>query len=358
MRWLLATVVCLLSGCAAGQAPLTNPFLGPTTVPPPSTGAGGTVAPAAPYYQPNTAPTQAPAYQAPQAPTYRAPQAPASRAPAYQPPARPVPAAPPYGAAPTSRVKVVTRDREVAANQATAGRFSNNRLRHVSVSDERTVPEPSNVFEDARATEPVLAASHDSRHDDSRVVRAVARDASENPPSKVLPAGQQAVHETVIRIVEPKADTVGPHDDELARSGGEPRNFVASGPIRDLKSLPPARRRVNRVTTDRGRVSQAAVRSRAAMDRSGGRYSYDPSYRTLRGKLEYSAVRHRWKLRYIPIDSSETDEFGGSVELATGSDLQSFKPGQFVVIEGTLGQESGLAHDFAPRYRIDSIQAL
>jgi hypothetical protein len=85
-------------------------------------------------------------------------------------------------------------------------------------------------------------------------------------------------------------------------------------------------------------------------------YGYDPEYRWLRGKLEYSQIDRRWKLRYIPVDGS-TDRFGGSVVLADPSVLTGFERGDFVELRGHLGDpepEKG----FAPTYEVAQIRPL
>jgi hypothetical protein len=87
------------------------------------------------------------------------------------------------------------------------------------------------------------------------------------------------------------------------------------------------------------------------------RYGYDPQYGWLRGRLEYSQVDRRWKLRYIPIDG-ETDDFGGSVVLADTALLSGYERGQWVEVRGSLGETPTDDRSYAPIYRVSQIKRL
>jgi hypothetical protein len=87
---------------------------------------------------------------------------------------------------------------------------------------------------------------------------------------------------------------------------------------------------------------------------SPGKYEADRNYRWLKGKLEYSKLDERWKLRYIPIDG-DTDEFGGSVVLLGSRLMQEFKPGEYVTVYGTLGETDSRNGGFAPSYTVDRV---
>lgn len=87
------------------------------------------------------------------------------------------------------------------------------------------------------------------------------------------------------------------------------------------------------------------------------RYGRAPDYTRLKGKLEYSATRKQWKLRYIPVDAAgQTDQYGGSVLLAGVADMSQFHDGDFAAIEGTLGQRADDAKDYAASYQVRQIQ--
>jgi hypothetical protein len=70
-------------------------------------------------------------------------------------------------------------------------------------------------------------------------------------------------------------------------------------------------------------------------EQPGMSYGYDPDYKTLRGKLEYSVATRRWKLVYLPPDGP-IDEYGGTVVLPDPAQLNGFEAGQFVAVQGTF----------------------
>lgn len=75
----------------------------------------------------------------------------------------------------------------------------------------------------------------------------------------------------------------------------------------------------------------------------------------LKGRLEYSQARQRWKLRYISLDG-EADRFGGSVVLQNSSLLSGCNPGDFVEVNGRITGESKTPGDFAPDYEISQLK--
>jgi hypothetical protein len=95
----------------------------------------------------------------------------------------------------------------------------------------------------------------------------------------------------------------------------------------------------------------------AAVDppHSTARFAHDAQYQWLNGRLEFSQLDRRWKLRYIEIDG-ETDGFGGSVILADASALEGFRPGEFVTVRGVVDTTQTRAGSFAPAYRLQQIQ--
>ena len=75
----------------------------------------------------------------------------------------------------------------------------------------------------------------------------------------------------------------------------------------------------------------------------------------LKGKLEYSESTHTWRLRYSPPEGA-TDNFGGSVILPDASKLAGLNPGDFVTVQGSVGQVSTGQGSFAPQYNLERIQ--
>ena len=107
---------------------------------------------------------------------------------------------------------------------------------------------------------------------------------------------------------------------------------------------------------DRAQGSAVAPASYEASE-GASRYGFADDYHWLRGRLEYSESHKQWKLRYIPIDGM-TDTFGGSVVLENGDALSNYQHGDFVEVEGTLGDESEDVKDFAPRYALQNVRTL
>ncbi|HBO43310.1 MAG TPA: hypothetical protein DD670_05135 [Planctomycetaceae bacterium] len=103
--------------------------------------------------------------------------------------------------------------------------------------------------------------------------------------------------------------------------------------------------------TDATRTSDV----RPAIKSLPSRYEHDPEYAWLRGRLEYSEVDRRWKLRYIPIND-ETDQFGGSVVLADSSLLSGLQKGDFVEVRGRLVTDEAGQWGYAPVYEVAQSQ--
>ena len=106
-------------------------------------------------------------------------------------------------------------------------------------------------------------------------------------------------------------------------------------------------------------ASRSPAASAAGTNRNVGtsNYGYDPQYRWLKGKLEYSQSDRSWKLRYIPADEAG-DQFGGSVKLANTPSLNGFQSGDLVVVQGAVSTTRSTADQssFAPLYNVARIQ--
>jgi hypothetical protein len=177
-----------------------------------------------------------------------------------------------------------------------------------------------------------------------------------------------------IRVVEPatKVREAAPADDLR-----EPGRFEPEGPVTEISDLPQERtasqpRATIRAASDRATRSTPAgeqppaspsrfastTRSTAsAQNTTRQRYGYDPQYRSLQGRLEFSESEDRWKLRYIPIDG-QTDKHGGSVILSPSPELDGFEPGEFVTVEGEVGKRDPRSRGFAPDYQVQRITRL
>lgn len=210
------------------------------------------------------------------------------------------------------------------------------------------------------------------------------------PPSlaKKSPAGTLAGRERVIRIIEPRpkasAGSLPAGDRHLSAADPsapvEPRRLNVPARAVDIMDLPAAGtsrspggtpsasqadgvRLVSgaRGADDSGEVTAAVGSASGGTDggataeftpRAG--YGHDPEYAWLRGKLEYSQIDRRWKLRYIPVDG-ETDKYGGSVLLPDASVLAGCERGDFVEVRGRVGRRD-LKKSYAPTYEVAEIE--
>ncbi len=80
-------------------------------------------------------------------------------------------------------------------------------------------------------------------------------------------------------------------------------------------------------------------------------YGYTSDYRELHGRLEYSPIQKRWKLRYVPTHG-RTDRYGGSVILIETSQLQGLVEDQFVIATGRLRSHG----DDPPEYLVETLR--
>jgi hypothetical protein len=94
--------------------------------------------------------------------------------------------------------------------------------------------------------------------------------------------------------------------------------------------------------------------STAATDAASTNFGYDPQYRWLKGKLEYSQSTRSWRLRYISPDGA-TDNYGGSVILPDAAKLNGLQLGDLVYAEGTPGAAGSDPSSFAPQYNLQRI---
>jgi len=88
-------------------------------------------------------------------------------------------------------------------------------------------------------------------------------------------------------------------------------------------------------------------------DHTGVNYGYDPGYKALRGKLDYSVTARLWRLRYLPMDGP-IDEYGGTVVIADSRQVNGFEPGDFVAVQGSLSPPT--AGDNSATYAISRIK--
>jgi len=387
----LVAAAALLSGCQSPQ-PAYNPFNGPTVVPPPGT---AVPPPGQPYYgSPAGAPLLPPTTNVPP-PTNSTirPQGPANFAPvpaggmsssftpnvSPQPPAAfPAPASaapisaspapvsgttaqarpvygPPGGNALPQRIGPVAGSPTVA--QAPAGQPT---LAQSPLPSGWSAPAAasassiasSNAQPSAAASGPPTSATNSS------AARGTVTPASFTTPSPAIriadppTAGSPALSTTISPSSATSSQTSRsarvPEIGELPAFSGRSAPVATSPPVAAAPTL--ARTSTGSSGTVWNRPSGVPPNA----DQPAAGFGYDPQYRWLKGKLEYSQATQTWRLRYIPPDGA-TDNFGGSVVLSDASRLGGLKPGDLVYAEGTPGTAGTTTGSFAPIYTLQRI---
>jgi hypothetical protein len=335
----LLIAVFVLAGCRGQGAPGTDPFFGRTRVPPPGTGVISG-APTDPYYG----------------------GAPYSEAPRYVPPGASTPQGPP---ATSTQPPASGGGRNYTPPGGTFKYQGSSWTRRGSRLASRS---------ETRITPPALSD----------------RSGGLTPKAASAPPGR----ERVIQVLQPRETTAGGPKQEIrvphaarASTTEEPRRLrIPKGAV-EITDLPRAGRLTSAtrppaasagngvrpvsgtkrpddsaaVTAAVGFSAATPGRTSAAEFTARENYGHDPDYRWLRGKLEYSQIDRRWKLRYIPIDGTAidgtTDDFGGSVVLPDEKRLAGCERGDFVEVRGQLGKKAPNS-DFSPTYEVAEVKRL
>ena len=357
MKRLLGAVVAMLSlvGCRA-PAPPNDPFLYRSTIPPPGTITPG-VAPAGQPYYPAPAPGAVPG------PPTISPGVPISPTAPLGPtgvPVSPVPAPAPSKYAPPGGFNYQSSLRSPAAIPAPQsiattlpGRTSTDPA--VVTAANWQVPKAD------RADSPILTPIAAQPRPEPSVVRIV------EPAKIALPAAANdsptapATSDSGVTPTAPTAAAPSPSTPDSAAPMPVTISTATAASSAVAKTAdPPA---VPEITDFPAVASGATSRLRPAAEEStpinipaerpGASYGYDPDYKTLRGKLEYSVASRRWKLIYMPPDGA-IDEFGGSVVLPDASQLAGFEAGDFVTASGVFSAPTATAG--APMFAIQRIK--
>jgi len=398
MKWplTLITVAVALSGCQSQSPPTADPFFGRTRVPPPGTGNmsgpptdpyfGGTPSATGPMSRPAGSPAVTPHTVIPQTPgTFTpgtspivpdtSPMAPgmnnrytppagtfdqrngsgfgsnpsASRGPTIRIPPPSLTAGTPIRATPEENTPVVAET--PGPTVATTGMTAPATTPSVSLAGrERIVrilqPRPK----------PVAAASCDS-----------ASSCEPTPSCEPMPVAAVDCRPREPRLLNVPVDAIDIRDLPKVQTSTSPNRSTAV-PGQDAFRLisgvqPSVPSRQSSVPGDSVAVVTAAVAEATESGKTTAKgfapksnYGYGADYAWLRGRLEYSRIDQRWKLRYIPIDG-ETDRYGGSVVLPDQSLLSGFERGDFIEARGQidlLNPKKG----FAPTYRATAVKRL
>ncbi|MBL9162714.1 MAG: hypothetical protein JNL18_08290 [Planctomycetaceae bacterium] len=365
-------VVTLVAGCRSQSTPLTNPFLTPDRVPPPST---QTLAPGAaqPYYpgqtMPGTAPLAAGAPAYPQIPAAAAPPNTFVAPPGALPPASAYPGAgatypggtypssppvtpttpplgggvyPPQAKGESIGVPSDAQSMRFASATLTPQPSSASAFGDAAGAAGATSAQPAQFRTPIQSMLPVAGASNPSGAD-----RAFTPNAGVQSPqqaaqlSGVTPAEYQAPVGTVKATAANGGAPAGAISAPAAADGFRPQG---SQPRTAATSEPPSAS---------GFRPPSIGNQTAGGDTPNARFGVGPQQEWLRGQLEFHPDG-RWAINYMA--DGPKDQIGGRVQIENPQVLANLSPGEFVVVEGQLfGQQIDEA-SYQPVYRISSVQ--
>ena len=306
----LPLAALVLVGCQNQPNTLSNPFLAPDRVPPPSTRVL-TPGAAQPYYPGDPAPSIGGA------------------APPYQPAPAAAPAstgAPPAGAwnsapqgtsnyAPSSAVGQ-TNSTNLASGEVIRVPEDRSRLRFPPPLAD--APEPSYAFTSSAPAEAFAAASAPGP--------ASILPTPPTPPSASFPVNagvRPAAYEALPQQVEIRAIAPARHE-EPAPSLPDRFGIASSDGFRAQGSV------ARRTATDE------PIRPHFSPQQSGNpQFGHGEQYEWLRGQLEHHGSTGQWQIRYLR-PGEPNDPFGGRVVIANPQVLGNLEPGAFVVLQGQL----------------------
>jgi hypothetical protein len=321
------TLFAAATGCRNQSAPLTNPFLTPQRVPPPSTRVL-TPGTAQPYYPGDPLPGAAPVTGfpatslAPPATAYPPTGAPPATAypsgPAYPmntitptPAAQPAPITPPggWGGYPSSAQNTRTGDAVSVPNDGQQLRFA-------------SAPLPTPAFTpNAGVQNPVQQAAFNEPPAQRVQVREVA-------PAEYLSSPASTT--------SPAAST--PSRDGFRPQGSEPRAEVpGESPI--------------------GKGFRSPTLARNAVTASGGateRFGVGAQQEWLRGQLEFWPQTGEWSIRYMP--DGQVDQIGGRILIDNPQVLGNLPPGEMVMVQGQVFGRQIDESSWRPAYRVAVVQ--
>jgi len=338
MKRLFAMLVAVsaLSGCKSQTPTGTDPFFGRTRVPPPGTGSisGG---PTDPYYS----------------------GAPGSTAPRYTPPAAAVPRmSPGTGTRPPSATGGQNYSPPGGSLKYQGSSWTPMGSSGVSRSEARAGSVlPVLPSGDSRPTAAEAASTLAGRERVVQMLPPRARAAASSQEARIPSSARAATEAEPRRLQAPKGTVEITDLPPAGRSTAATRSSSASGGsgVR-LASAAQQPDDAAGVAAAVGVSDETAGSTPAAESVPPANYGHDPEYRWLRGKLEYSQIDRHWKLRYIPVDGT-TDDFGGSVILPDPKTLAGCERGDFIEVQGQLGQKTA-KDSYAPSYQVAKVKRL
>jgi hypothetical protein len=341
--FIVPLIVATAVGCKNQSTPLTNPFLTPDRVPPPSTRVL-TPGTAQPYYPGDPVPGAAPisAYPAgalPPAGVYP---------PATVPPANAYPAGPAYPVGnPVTPTAPVTPP----------GGWGTYPSQAKASGDAVTVPNDGQQLRFAAATPNIPAIAPTTPRlpavDRAFTPNAGAQSGVQQAAYDEAPAaGQPGPQRLQMREVAPSeymsprstvsstATTATPSRDGFRPQGSEPRSQSIDSPTGSAMS--------------KGfRPPSLAGGTVAAAD-SNERFGVGPSQEWLRGQLEYWPEAGEWSIRYM--GDGPVDQIGGRILIDNPQVLGNLPPGEFVMVQGQVFGRQIDEASYRPAYRVAVVQ--
>jgi hypothetical protein len=339
---------------------MTNPFLTPDRVPPPSTQA---LAPgmAAPYYQgdplPGAQPAAAPQGAMPGIPAYPA-SAPSSftPTPAAAPPASypgAIPSNPGYPAnpvTPTPNAPGYGAYSPQANGDAVGVPQDSQSLRFAAASLTPT----SNHSEASAAVSPAGNSAEFRTPIQSMLPLAGASSASRATPPFTPNAGAQAPTSPAGQVVQATFETPLAATTGSGKSPTAAANSVASADGFRPQGSQPATAASNDSPADSRFRPPSIGKQTAGGDSPTGRFGVGPQQEWLRGQLEYWPETGEWSINYM--DEGPKDQIGGRVLIDNPQVLANLPAGEFVMVEGQLYGRQVDENFYRPAYRISSVQ--
>lgn len=370
--------VALVTGCRSQSTPLTNPFLTPDRVPPPSTQMLSPGA-AQPYYpgetMPGTAPLAAGAPGYPQIPAVAAPPStfvappggappasaypgagatyPGSTIPGSTYPTSPVtPAAPPLGGgvyppqAKGESIGVPSDEQSMRFAAATltpqSSTASASAFGDAPAATSAASAQPAQFRTPIQSMLPVAGSSNPSG-----VERAFTPNAGMQSPQQAAQLGgvTPAEYQAPVGTVKATAANGGAPAGALAASAS-PDGFRPQGsePRVEATSEPPS---------SGGFRPPSIGKQTAGGDSPNARFGVGPKQEWLRGQLEFHPDG-QWAINYM--DEGPKDQIGGRVLIDNPQVLANLSPGEFVVVEGQLFGRQLDEASYMPAYRVSSVQ--
>jgi len=304
-------IVAAAVGCRNQTAPLTNPFLTPDRVPPPSTRVL-TPGTAQPYYPGDPLPGAAPVGSFP-ATTIAPPTG--AYPPAAAPPATAYPSGPAYPVNPVTPTPAAPITPPGGWNgypsQAQSG-LGGDAVRVPNDGQELR-------FASAPTLQPTLAAA--PVFTPNAGAQYPVQQAAFNAPTTANQTTQPAPSRDGFRPQTHEPRDAQPTDSPMAKGFRSP---------------------------------SLATKAVASSGSSGERFGVGPRQEWLRGQLEYWPETGEWSIRYM--GDGPVDQIGGRVLIDNPQVLGNLPPGEFVMVEGQLYGRQIDEASWRPAYRVATVQ--